>query len=152
MGCAPDCMKLGVLTPVFKRKGSNLDAKNYRGITITPTISKILESIIREMIQPIITENKKSVTEGSSPMNCSLILEEYIRNNKDSKLPTYIAFLDAKSAFDVVSHTSLLRKIYHIRLKVPIGIWSSVYIQMPEPSSSGIECYERYLILNRECD
>ena len=43
-------------------------------------------------------------------MNCLLIHEEYIRNNKDSKLPTYIAFLD----FDVVSHTSLLRKIYHI--------------------------------------
>ena len=50
-------------------------------------------------------------------MNCSLIIEEYIRNNKDSKLPTYIAFLDAKSAFDVVSHTSLLRKIYHIGVK-----------------------------------
>ena len=118
MGCIPDCMKLGVLTPVFKKKGSNLDAKNYRGITITPTISKILESLIRERIKPIITESQnplqRGFTEGSSPMNCSLILEEYIRNNKDSKLPTYIAFLDAKSAFDVVSHTSLLRKIYHI--------------------------------------
>ena len=96
MGCIPDCMKLGVLTPVFKKKGSNLDAKNYRGITITPTISKILESLIRERIKPIITESQnplqRGFTEGSSPMNCSLILEEYIRNNKDSKLPTYIAF------------------------------------------------------------
>ena len=35
-------MKLGVLTPVFKRKGSNQDAKNYQGITITPTITKHL--------------------------------------------------------------------------------------------------------------
>ena len=117
-GCAPDCMKLGVLTPVFKRKGSNLDAKNYRGITITPTISKILEALIRERIKPVITENQnplqRGFTEGSSPMNCSLILEEYIRNNKDSKMPTYIAFLDAKSAFDVVSHSSLLRKVYHL--------------------------------------
>ena len=27
MGRVPDCMKLGVLTQVFKRKGSNMDAK-----------------------------------------------------------------------------------------------------------------------------
>ena len=113
--------KLGVLTPVFKRKGSNLDAKNYRGITITPTISKILESVLRERIKPFILGSQnplqRGFTEGSSPMNCSLILEEYIRNNKDAKVPTYIAFLDAKSAFDVVSHNSLLRKIYHIGIE-----------------------------------
>ena len=128
MGCAPDCMKLGVLTPVFKRKGSNLDAKNYRGITITPTISKILESVLRERIKPFILGSQnplqRGFTEGSSPMNCSLILEEYIRNNKDAKVPTYIAFLDAKSAFDVVSHNSLLRKIYHIGIEG--SLWNMI--------------------------
>ena len=46
-------------------------------------------------------------------MNGSLILEEYIKNNKNAQVPTYIAFIDVKSVFDVVSHTSLLRKIYH---------------------------------------
>ena len=121
VGRVPDCMKLGVLTPVFKRKGSNLDAKNYRGITITPTIAKILESVLRERIKPVIAEKQnrlqRGFTEGSSPMNCSPILEEYIRNNKDSKKPTYIAFLDAKSAFDVVNHTSLLLKVYQIGIE-----------------------------------
>ena len=34
--------------------------------------------------------------------------------NKDSNLSTYIAFLDAKLAFDVVSHTRLMRKLFHI--------------------------------------
>ena len=43
-------------------------------------------------------------------MNCSLIVEETIREYKDLCKPVYIAFLDAKSAFDVVSHESLLRK------------------------------------------
>ena len=119
MGRVPDCMKLGVLTSVFKRKGSNLDAKNYRGITITPTIAKILES--EERIKPATAEKQNRLqlgfTEGSSPVNCLLVLEEYIRNNKGSKKPTYIAFLDAKSAFDVVNHTSLLRKVYHLGIE-----------------------------------
>ena len=110
--------KLGVLTPVFKRKGSNLESKNYRGITVTPILSKVLETVLRERIKPMILEHQNKLqrgfTESSSPMNCSLILEESIRENKDNNLPTYIAFLEAKSAFDVVSHTSLMRKLFHI--------------------------------------
>ena len=58
-------------------------------------------------------------------MNCSLILEEYIRNNKDAKVPTYVAFLDAKSAFDVVNHTTLLRKVYYIRIEGSLWNMSS---------------------------
>ena len=45
-------------------------------------------------------------------MNCSLILDEYIRDSKDQKKDVYIAFLDAKSAFDVVDHASLMRKLF----------------------------------------
>ena len=57
-------------------------------------------------------------------MNCSLILEEYTRNNKDSKEPTYIAFLDAKSTFDVVSHTCQLRKVYHLGIEG--ALWNMI--------------------------
>ena len=39
-------------------------------------------------------------------------------------MPTYIAFLDVKSAFDVVSHTSLLRKIYHIGIEG--SLWNMI--------------------------
>ena len=117
-GIVPDSLKLGVFTPVFKRKGSNLEFKNYRGITVTPILSKVLETVLWERIKPIILEHQNKLqrgfTESSSPMNCSLILEESIRENKDNNLPIYIAFLDAKSAFDVVSHTSLMRKLFHI--------------------------------------
>ena len=114
----PESLKLGVLTPVYKRKGLNTEAKNYRGITILPVITKILEAVLRKKIQPIINANQSALqrgfTKNSSPMNCSLILEETIREQRDKRKPLYIAFLDAKSAFDVVNHDSLLRKLYHI--------------------------------------
>ena len=114
----PDSLKLGILTPVFTKKGSNLDSKYYRGITVNPTITKVLETIIRERIKPLIQEQQNGLqrgfTEGSSSMNCSLILEESIRNNKDSKDSMHLAFLGSKSAFDVVSHASLMRKLFHI--------------------------------------
>ena len=117
-GNIPDIMKEGVLTPVFKKKGSSTDSRNYRGITVTPTISKLLACIIKRRIQPFIeqTQNplQRGFTKGSSPMNCSLILEEYIRDSKDQKKDVYIAFLDAKSAFDVVDHASLMRILFQI--------------------------------------
>ncbi|MEW8547754.1 MAG: reverse transcriptase family protein, partial [Candidatus Thiodiazotropha sp.] len=120
-GAITDCMKIGVLTPVYKKKGSHIEAKNYRGITILPIITKILESVLREVVRPAVEKVQNSLqrgfTQNSSPMNCSLILEEVVRESKDRKQPLYIAFLDVKAAFDVVSHDSLLRKLFHIGLE-----------------------------------
>ena len=47
-------------------------------------------------------------------MNTALILEEYIRDRRDIQAPAYLAFLNAKSAFDIVSHKSLIRKLFNI--------------------------------------
>ena len=117
-GMIPDSLKLGILTPVYKRKGLNTEAKNYRGITILPVITKILEAVLRSKIQPIIDKHQNALqrgfTKNSSPMNCSLIIEESLREQRDRHQPLYITFLDAKAAFDVVCHDSLLRKLYHM--------------------------------------
>ncbi|MEW8547615.1 MAG: reverse transcriptase family protein, partial [Candidatus Thiodiazotropha sp.] len=120
-GSITDSMKIGLLTPVYKKKGSKMDSKNYRGITVIPIITKILELILRERITPTILAHQNGLqrgfTEHSSPLNAALILEEFIRDRRDTKTPVYIAFLDAKSAFDVVSHSSLKRKLFHIGIE-----------------------------------
>ena len=46
-------------------------------------------------------------------MNCAMLVEELFRNNKDLNKPSYVAFMDVKSAFDVVVHPNLMRKLYH---------------------------------------
>ena len=110
VGEMTDCLKVGVLTSIFKKKGSATEAKNYRGITIRPTITKILETVLREVIRPTVEEVQSGLqrgfTQNASPMNCSLLLEEIVRESKDHKEPLYMAFLDVKAAFDVVSHES----------------------------------------------
>lgn len=73
---------------------------------------------MKETVKPAVESEQnrlqRGFTQGSSPTYCSLILEEVIRESKDQKQPLYIAFLDVKAAFDVVSHASLLRKLFHI--------------------------------------
>ena len=114
----PDILKIGTLSPVFKNKGDIKDAKNYRGITITPTYTKIVEKLIkgRENKTILTSQNplQRGFTEGSTPLLCELFVEEFERESKDLGLPTYIAFLDGKSAFDVVVHANLLRRLYQI--------------------------------------
>ena len=101
IGSIPDSLKAGVLTPVYNRKGLSTDAKNYRGITILPKITNILETVIKNQIQPIIEHHQSKLQRGftrnASPMNCSFILVE----QRDKRQPLYVACLDAKSAFDV---------------------------------------------------
>jgi hypothetical protein len=40
-------LKIGTSFPVYKNKGDHKDAKLYRGITVTPIYSKIIEKIIK---------------------------------------------------------------------------------------------------------
>ena len=49
-GVVPDSLKNGLLTPIFKNKGSRLDAKYYRGITVLPVLCKLIDSIIKARI------------------------------------------------------------------------------------------------------
>ena len=116
-GKVTEALKVGALTPVYKRKGLCTDAKNYRGITVLPVITKILETVLRDQIQPYVDQHQnilqRGFTKHSSPMNSSLIMEKVVRDRKDRGQPVFAAFLDVKSAFDVVPHDSLLRRLYH---------------------------------------
>ena len=66
----PDILKIGTIFPIYKNKGDIKNAKNYRGITVTPTFSKIIEKIvkIREDLKIIDTQNplQKGFTEKSA--------------------------------------------------------------------------------------
>ena len=104
-------------------KDAEVSSRWYPAYAFGITICRIRILNTSLAIFLILSNSKeRGFTQNSSPMNCSLILEEVIREHKDKRLPLYIAFLDAKSAFDVVSHNSpqglvaifLLFVIFHI--------------------------------------
>ena len=112
----PTAMKLGILNPIFKNKGSRKESQNCRGIIITSVLNRLLEAILKSRIKSVLTDCQNPVqrglTENASPMNCFLLVEEFYRNNKDLNKSTYIAFMD-KSVFDVVVYQNLIRKMYN---------------------------------------
>ena len=115
-GEIPDSLKIGLLSPIYKNKGSKNDATNYHGRTVLPVLSKIIESIIKVRIQPNIKNmqnpSQRGFTKGASPMNAALPVEEAYRTFANEKNNGYLVLLDAKAAFDKVVHSHLFRRIY----------------------------------------
>ena len=108
-------LKEGLLTTTYK-KGDRSNPVNYRGITVTPVILKILEHILSERHNKSLhkTQSKlqKGFTAGSSSMVAALILSECIYEAKNTKSTLFITILDAQKAFDAVDNKMLLRKLY----------------------------------------
>ena len=104
-----ESLKMGLLTPVFKNKGTRQQAINYRGITVLPVIGKIMETVIKCRANNCIleTQNKRQrgFAAGSSPMNSALPIKESYRESKDNNAILHLVLLDAKAAFDTVIHS-----------------------------------------------
>jgi hypothetical protein len=56
-GFIPEIWKLAHVTPIFK-KGNSTDLANYRPISLTCTISKVMESIIKTSLMSYLLSNK----------------------------------------------------------------------------------------------
>ena len=61
-GQVPQIWKEGVVTAIFKNKGKRCIAANYRAITLTSIVCKILEKIIVELLEEHLRRNHLKTT------------------------------------------------------------------------------------------
>jgi hypothetical protein len=115
-GSMPDIWKSASVMPLFK-KGSTSDPSNYRPISLTSNICKVMEKMINKGIQEYIFKNKLITSDQhgflSKRSTCSNLLECTTdwSNNIDKGYYTDIIYFDFRKAFDSVSHPKLISKI-----------------------------------------
>jgi hypothetical protein len=116
LGYVPPSLKRGILTPIGKKGKSCLLQDNYRGITVTVALGKVLEHLLKACIKPQQLRSQSKLqfgfTEKVSPSMAALIVSESIAEAEDNGSCLYVCTLDAKKAFDTVCHASLLRKLF----------------------------------------
>lgn len=115
-GTFPEALKIAKVIPVFK-KGSRDCIKNYRPISVLPSISKIFEYVMLNRLTSffdafnIISPNQYGFLEGRSTIDAvNSFVESVLENLENGKL-CFATFLDLSSAFDCVDHDLLLRKL-----------------------------------------
>ena len=124
-GMLPEEWKCAKITPIFK-KGSRRKAENYRPISMTSQVCKVMERIVRRHISHhlevhnLISEHQHGfVRQKSCQTNLLEALEDWTRC-LDGGSGLDIVYLDFQKAFDTVPHRRLERKLsaYGIRGKV----------------------------------
>ena len=104
----PSCLMDGLITPVWKGKNIKSDPYSYRGITVTPLVSKDVEVglLMKEELEHVLRPTQSKLHHGFTPAMCSLacvvLFQELLLEAKATKLEHCEALLDAKSAFPAV--------------------------------------------------
>ena len=110
----PDRWKESRITPLFK-KGDKSVGENYRGISILPAASKILEIILYNRILSIFSKNvareQHGFVKGRSPITNLLAFTDYVSLELIDNNEVHVIYFDFLKAFDRVDHELLLRKL-----------------------------------------
>ena len=114
--CVPRDWRTAIISPLFK-KGRRSQPDNYRPVSLTSQIVKVVESIIRdEIVQHLdkfnlIHQSQHGFRSGYSCSSNLLSFLESVSANVDAKLNVDTVYLDFAKAFDKVPHERLLRKL-----------------------------------------
>ena len=132
-GIFPDAWKTATVTPIHKSEERDL-SENYRPISITSQVGKILEKIVRKgMMKHIIdcdylSPHQHGFCERRSCMTNLLEALDDITELVDSGIPVDEVFLDFKKAFDKVSHSKLLYKLHQMGFNDNLLLWIESFI------------------------
>ena len=129
----PTDWKSAKVVPIFK-KGSRASVGNYRPVSLTSVLCKLLEKIIRDRV-----ENHLACHNLLSPYqygfrkgrNCTTQLltamDSWTKSVNDG-IDTDIILLDFAKAFDKVPHTHLINKLHHYGIQGNVKLWITDFL------------------------
>ena len=98
------------------KKGVRSDPANYREITVTTVLLKVIEHVLNKRHNAIMdlsqSRLQKGFTSGRPSNDAALILSECIAEANNEHKPLIVATLDAQKAFNVVDNKLLLRRLF----------------------------------------
>lgn len=115
-GIVPVAWKTANVVPIFK-KGNKSVASNYRPISLTSIVGKMLESILAGKIRDhlerfkLINETQHGFIQGRSCLTNLLSFFSEVYEAVDCDKAYDIIYLDFSKAFDRVPHERLVRKV-----------------------------------------
>ena len=125
--------KEGIVTPIHKAENRH-QPKNYRPITITSILCRLLEKTIKRHVMEHLLENDLIPPEqhgfmpGKSCLTNLLETMEDITKWCDMGIPVDEVFLDFSKAFDKVPHQRLLYKLHKLGINENVLCWIESFL------------------------
>ena len=132
-GECPNDWKTANVTPIHK-KGDRTDPSNYRPISLTSHVCKVLESIVRSKIighfneNNLMSEAQHGFREGRSCLTNLLEMLEAWTEIIEEGDGIDVAYLDFRKAFDLVSHRHLIYKMSKYGINGQILKWVEEFL------------------------
>ena len=133
-GVIPSDWKHAIVTPIFKNKGSKSDPLQYRPISITSAVGKLLERIINAALRRhlldnnLISQSQFGFLPGHSATDQIAFITHKFLNAFESKKVVGSTFLDLSAAFDTVPHDALRKKLPSFGIRGNLYRWLSNFL------------------------
>ena len=125
----PTHWQKAIIIPLLKRKKSPKDLSNYRPISLTSTIAKIMERMIINRMnwylekESIIHPEQAGFRSHRSTEQQVIILSQHIKDNLDKGLITAAVYIDFNKAYDSIWRANLLLKLSQCGIKGKMLQW-----------------------------
>ncbi len=132
-GKVPQIWKTALVVPIYK-KGKINSPTNYRPISLTSVVCRLLERIIHNQIHTHLTHNniisptQHGFIHRRSTQTQQLQYMHDLINFYDNKIQVDIVYLDFSKAFDKVSHTKLIFILNHYNVSSKLVMWIKNYL------------------------
>ena len=130
----PQDWKLANVVPIFK-KGRKDDVSNYRPVSLTSIVCKILEKVIKTSVwehldkYKLIRDTQHGFRSGRSCLTNLLEFLEYITKQLDEGNNVDVIYLDFSKAFDKVPHLRLVHKLRSHGIRGVVADWIGEWLR-----------------------
>ena len=131
---AHDSWRKAIVTAIFK-KGKKTDPGNYRPVSLTSVVSKIMESIVRDgivshlMKNDLISDEQHGFVPGRDCMTQLLACIEDWTERLENSRTFDVIYTDFSKAFDSVPHERLFLKLDAIGIRGDVLKWIKTFLR-----------------------
>lgn len=130
----PSAWKEATVVPIFK-DGDRSNPSNYRPISLTSVIAKMLERILRDKICAYLvstnffSDAQHGFIRGRSCLSNLLKFLDIVTDKLDKGLQVNVCYLDFQKAFDSVNHRLLYWKLQNAGLSQNLCNWINEFLR-----------------------